>query len=171
MFVMYILSVLCQFSFVDCFWFAYPVPVPTANIEPVTKTVAEVIFVLEPEPYEESDQVCESAPKSVEEGIFVEYDGMEWNDVWILWLCLSPSSSRLHLGCSLPRLQWGLSSLWLHRGSSSLRLCLGQLLCLCHGHPGLCLRLGPSPTSGSSFPSALPWSSVPLALPLSFGQV
>lgn len=96
MFVMYILSVLCQFSFVDCFWFAYPVPVPTPNIEPATKTVAEVIFVLEPEPYEESDQVCESAPKSVEEGIFVEYEGMYSTMAWNGMMYGSSGSASAH---------------------------------------------------------------------------
>lgn len=58
-------------------------PEPTADSEPTTKTAPEItteaIFVPEPEHHRESDQVRKPAPASIDAGILVEYDVLEWS--------------------------------------------------------------------------------------------
>lgn len=55
----------------------------TSDSEPAIKTVkeplTEVVFVPEPRPHRESDQVHDLAPTSVKEGILVAYDDMGWS--------------------------------------------------------------------------------------------
>ncbi|ROL41268.1 hypothetical protein DPX16_5377 [Anabarilius grahami] len=76
---------------------------------------------------------------------------------------LGPSTSRLHLGFLLPRLQLGPLSLRLHR------LLRPSGSTLVSRRSAYITDSTPLVQSDFSFPLALPWSSIPPALPQSFG--
>lgn len=131
----------------------------------------EAIFVLEPEPILESDQVWDPAQASIIEGVLVEFGGMEWSpahppatEVSVLTPPQPSDPSWLHAHTVTGPSSFGLrqtpSFLWHHLGPLLLWLRIGFLVLRVHlDSPPLWLRQAPpSLHNGSAIVLTTLWS-------------